>query len=61
VWLYATGPVQVRRGPLFMPALAESYSRADGDVLAVVERPYLVGWGCAVAAVQVRLPARVAV
>ena len=61
VWLYATGAVQVRRGPLIAPALAESYSRTDGDVFAVVERPYLVGWGCAVAAVRVKLPARVAV
>lgn len=56
-WLYATGPVQVRRGPVFLPTLPQALSRVDNEVFALAERSYTVGWGCAQAAVKVRVPA----
>lgn len=56
-WLYATGPVQVRRGPVFLPTLPQALSYVDNSVFALAERSYTVGWGCAQAAVRVRVPA----
>lgn len=56
-WLFATGPVMVRRGPVFLPALPEALSTVDNQVFAVAQRPYMVGWGCAQAAVKVRVTA----
>ncbi|MBM0227976.1 hypothetical protein [Micromonospora sp. ATA51] len=55
-WLYATGPVMVRRSAVFLPKLAEALDRTDNEVFAVAERFYTVGWSCAVAAVKVKLP-----
>ncbi|MEV4705458.1 hypothetical protein [Actinoplanes sp. NPDC049316] len=55
-WLYATGPVMVRRGPVSLPTLPQALSTVNNEVFAVAQRPYLVGWGCAQAAVKVRLP-----
>jgi hypothetical protein len=54
-WMYATGPVLIRRGPVTMPTVAQALDRTSNDVLAVAQRSYLVGWGCTAAAVQVRL------
>ncbi|MEV0430421.1 hypothetical protein [Micromonospora sp. NPDC050495] len=55
-WLYATGPVMVRRSAVFLPKLPEALDRTDNEVFAVAERFYTVGWSCAVAAVKVKLP-----
>ncbi|OJF13745.1 hypothetical protein [Couchioplanes caeruleus] len=55
-WLYATGAVQVRRGAVSLPTLPQALSTVDNEVFAVAQRRYLVGWGCAQAAVKVRLP-----
>jgi hypothetical protein len=56
-WLYATGPVMVRRSPISMPPdLASALDRRTNEVFALAERHYTVGWGCAVAAVRVALP-----
>jgi hypothetical protein len=57
VWLYATGPVMVRRSAVVLPRLAEALDRSSNSVFAVAERFYTVGWSCAVAAVKVNLPA----
>lgn len=57
-WLYATGPVMVRRSAVFQPRLAEALDRRTNEVFAVAERFYTVGWSCAVGAVKVTLPAR---
>jgi hypothetical protein len=54
-WLYATGPVLVRRGPIQLPGLADVLDRDVNDVFAVAQRSYLVGWGCATAGVLVQL------
>lgn len=56
-WMYATGPVQVRRGPVFLPTLPQALSRVDNQVFAVAQRAYTVGWRCAQAAVKVCVPA----
>ncbi|MFG3602604.1 hypothetical protein [Micromonospora chersina] len=55
-WLYATGPVMVRRSAVYLPKLAEALDRKDNEVFAVAERFYTVGWSCTVAAVKVKLP-----
>lgn len=55
-WLYATGPVMVRRSAVFLPRLPEALDRTDNEVFAVAERFYSVGWSCAAAAVKVKLP-----
>ncbi|SCG15516.1 hypothetical protein GA0070610_1750 [Micromonospora echinofusca] len=55
-WLYATGPVMVRRSAVFLPKLPEALDRKDNEVFAVAERFYTVGWSCTVAAVKVKLP-----
>ncbi|BCJ61591.1 hypothetical protein [Micromonospora endophytica] len=55
-WLYATGPVMVRRSAVFLPRLPEALDRTSNEVFAVAERFYTVGWGCTVAAVKVKLP-----
>ena len=56
-WLYATGPVMVRRSAMVGPRLAEAHDRTTNDVFAIVERFYIVGWSCGAAAVSVQLPA----
>lgn len=56
-WLYATGPVMVRRSMVFLPKLPEALDRKDNEVFAVAERFYTVGWSCTTAAVKVKLPA----
>ncbi|WFE47608.1 hypothetical protein [Verrucosispora sp. WMMD1129] len=55
-WLYATGPVMVRRSAVFLPRLPEALDRKSNEVFAVAERFYTVGWSCTVAAVKVKLP-----
>jgi len=55
-WLYATGPVMVRRSAVYLPKLPEALDRKDNEVFAVAERFYTVGWSCTVAAVKVKLP-----
>ena len=55
-WLYATGPVMVRRSMVFLPKLPEALDRKDNEVFAVAERFYTVGWSCTTAAVKVKLP-----
>ena len=52
-WVYATGPVVVRRSPLLSPDLEAAYSRVKNLVFAIVERSYEVGWPCKWAAVLV--------
>ncbi|MEU4680956.1 hypothetical protein [Micromonospora sp. NPDC023737] len=55
-WLYATGPVMVRRSAVFLPKLPEALDRKDNEVFVVAERFYTVGWSCAVVAAKVNLP-----
>ncbi|MBL6280161.1 hypothetical protein JMF97_28765 [Micromonospora fiedleri] len=55
-WLYATGPVMVRRSAVFVPRLPEALDRKSNEVFAVAGRFYTVGWSCTVAAVKVKLP-----
>lgn len=55
-WLYATGPVMVRRSAVYLPKLPEALDRKDNEVFAVAERFYTVGWSCTVTAVKVTLP-----
>jgi len=45
-WLYATGPVMVRRSDVYSPDLEEALDRVENLVFALFERQYLVGWAC---------------
>jgi hypothetical protein len=55
-WLYATGAVAVRRGPIQVTRpLVEALDRARNDVVLVAERTYVIGWDCCHFAVPVRL------
>ncbi|MDQ0376499.1 hypothetical protein [Amycolatopsis thermophila] len=53
-WVYATGPVVVRRGPITaVPNPPEAgLNRSNNDFTALAERQYVVGWDCLAAAVQ---------
>lgn len=52
-WVYATGPVTVRRGPIDnVPSpTSAGFNRRDNTLLALAERQYVVGWDCLTAAV----------
>lgn len=54
-WLYATGQVVVRRGPIFTTNLAEGLDRNTNDVFVIAERPVNVTVDGLLAAVQVTL------
>jgi hypothetical protein len=56
-WLYATGPVMVRRSAIVGPRLEQAHDRTTNSVFAIVERFYTVGWSGGAAAVQVQLSA----
>jgi hypothetical protein len=45
-WVYITGPVTVRRGPVedVPNPTAAGFNRRDNKLLALAERRYLVGW-----------------
>lgn len=52
-WLYATGPVAMRRGPMFITpdTIAAALNRTTNEVLVIAEREVVVGWDCVHAAV----------
>jgi hypothetical protein len=53
-WLYITGPVHIRRGPLdVLPDRSASVNIRTNDRRVLVERTYVVGTTCAVCAIQV--------
>ncbi|GAA0591559.1 hypothetical protein GCM10010174_03230 [Kutzneria viridogrisea] len=58
LWLYATGPVTIRRSALIEPATwtTGAVDRATNRALLVEERIYVVDWPTTVAAVRVSAP-----
>lgn len=51
-WVYATGAMQVWRGPVITPPdPVAGFSRCNNEFVALAERIYLVGWDCFTAAV----------
>ncbi len=50
-WLYATGPVVIRRGPLVS---RRAFNEINNEVTGFAERQYLVTTDCLMAAVQVK-------
>ena len=53
-WLYITGPVVVRRGPLdIIPDRSASVNIRTNDRRVLIERTYVVGTTCTVCAIQV--------
>lgn len=54
-WLYMTGPVHIRRGPLdVIPDRSASVNIRTNDRRVLVERAYVVGTTCSVCAIQIR-------
>lgn len=53
VWLYITGPVAMRRGPVLVvpDTVAAALNRTTNEVLVIAEREVVVGWDCVHAAV----------
>jgi hypothetical protein len=49
-WIFATGPVEVRLGPIFITELAETLDRSDNTVTFRAERPVLALWDTALQA-----------
>lgn len=45
-WMFATGPVEIRRGPVFVnpPSIKEALNREQNEVSFYAERNYLVDW-----------------
>jgi hypothetical protein len=56
-WVYATGAVQVRRGPVEVRGTtnAEIVDRAKNDVIVVAERTYVIDWDCCHLAILISL------
>lgn len=52
-WLYITGPVAMRRGPVLIApdGVAAALNRTTNEVFVVAEREVAVGWDCVHAAV----------
>lgn len=54
-WIYATGPVFMRRGDVKIASRNQSINRETNDVQMIAERTYVLGFDCCLAAVQVNL------
>lgn len=56
-WLYATGPVAIRRGELFLnpDTVAQALNRATNEIAILAEREYVVGFDCLLAAVLINV------
>ncbi len=51
-WVYITGPVHIRRGPITETPPAQGFDPRTNDITALAERQYVVGWdSCLTAAV----------
>lgn len=57
-WLYASGDVVVRRGPVRVPQTVEALNRTNNQVAMIAERPITVTLDCVLAAVRVELTTR---
>lgn len=55
-WLYATGAVTVRRGPIEVTRpIGQAVDRSRNDVFLVAERTYVISWDCCHFAIPVRM------
>lgn len=56
-WLYATGPVAIRRGEIFINpnTVAQALNRTTNEVEILAEREYVIGFDCLLAAVLITL------
>jgi hypothetical protein len=52
-WIYATGQLTIRRGPVTAFTMAEALNRSINDVSVFAEQPYVVGFDCAIGAALV--------
>ena len=52
-WIYATGPLMVRRGPIedAPNPTSAGFNTRTNEITALAERQYVVGWDCLTAAV----------
>ncbi|MEV0822525.1 hypothetical protein [Nonomuraea rubra] len=56
-WLYATGPVAIRRGEVFInpDTVAQALNRTTNEIEILAEREYVVGFDCLLAAVLINV------
>jgi len=56
-WVYATGAIQLRRGPIEVrgSTSGEVVDRSKNDVVVVAERTYVVNWECCHLAIQIKI------
>lgn len=54
-WMYATGAVHIRRGPITVTPWRESIDMAQNDPIVIAERTYVVDFDCCLHSVQVNL------
>lgn len=56
-WVYATGAVQLRRGPIEVrgSSSGEVVDRSKNDVMYVAERTYVINWECCHLAIPVKI------
>jgi hypothetical protein len=54
-WIYATGPVFLKRGDVKVNPFSSSVNREVNTVEMIVERTYVIGFDCCHAAIQVEL------
>ena len=57
-WVYVTGPVMVRRGPIenVPNPTSAGFNRRDNTLLALAERQYVVGWDACLTATALFTP-----
>ena len=51
-WVYVTGPVKIRRGPVDMVPTtgAQGFNTRTNNITALAERSFVIGWDCPVGA-----------
>lgn len=54
-WIYATGPVFMRRSDVKIASRNQSINRETNDIQMIAERTYVLGFDCCHAAVEVNL------
>lgn len=56
-WVYATGAVQLRRGPIEVrgSSSGEVVDRSKNDVVLVAERTYVINWECCHLAIPIKI------
>jgi hypothetical protein len=55
VWIYATGSIDIRRGPVNQTPYQESVNMAENSLVIITEQTYVITWDCCLFAAQITL------